>query len=235
MPVNSGKLFVEWSRASASSHLSRNTRSLKSGMMLPSGQPLLQNGMPQSMQRAACSWLFSSREVLLHAAPVLDPLRHRPVVGLLAAVLQEAARISHSRSPRGDAIREGALVVLGEHLHESGRVVVSHLRSTSSALRLRVYWKCRRTSRCTVSRSASVERIEVDRLQVHASLEVAVLVEHVGDAAAHARREVAAGRARGSRRARRSCTRSRDRRRPRRPRQAPLLRTQKRSPATPWK
>jgi hypothetical protein len=39
----------------------RYTRSLKSGMMLLTGQPLLQNGVPQSMQRApwtlACSSL----------------------------------------------------------------------------------------------------------------------------------------------------------------------------------
>ena len=60
MPVNSGKLLVEWRRESASSHLSRKTRSLKSGMMFPSGQPWLQNGMPQSMQRAAWLRVFSS-------------------------------------------------------------------------------------------------------------------------------------------------------------------------------
>ncbi|MNG40824.1 hypothetical protein D3C84_1296130 [compost metagenome] len=36
----------------------RYTRSLKSGMMLLTGQPLLQNGMPQSMQRAP--WIFAS-------------------------------------------------------------------------------------------------------------------------------------------------------------------------------
>jgi glutamate synthase (NADPH/NADH) small chain len=33
----------------------RYTRSLKSGMMLLTGQPLLQNGVPQSMQRAPCT------------------------------------------------------------------------------------------------------------------------------------------------------------------------------------
>ena len=61
VPVNSGKLFVEWRRTSASSHFPRYTRSFQSGMMLPSGQPprpelgFVQNGMPQSMQRAACS------------------------------------------------------------------------------------------------------------------------------------------------------------------------------------
>src|SRR4051794_18496427 len=53
-PVNSGKLLVACRRSMASCQWSRHTRSFQSGMRLPSGQPLLQNGMPQSMQRAAC-------------------------------------------------------------------------------------------------------------------------------------------------------------------------------------
>ena len=55
-PVNSGKLLVACSRSMASCQCSRYTKSFQSGMRLPSGQPLLQNGMPQSMQRPA--WLF---------------------------------------------------------------------------------------------------------------------------------------------------------------------------------
>ena len=43
----------------ASRQRSRYTRSFQSGMRLPSGQPLLQKGMPQSMQREAC--VFSAR------------------------------------------------------------------------------------------------------------------------------------------------------------------------------
>src|SRR5690606_39127971 len=39
-PVNSGKLFVVLRMRIASSHLPRYTASLKSGMTLPSGQPL---------------------------------------------------------------------------------------------------------------------------------------------------------------------------------------------------
>ena len=58
-PVNSGKLLVECSTSMAFFQSPRYTRSLKSGMMLLTGQPLLQNGVPQSMQRAlwilACS------------------------------------------------------------------------------------------------------------------------------------------------------------------------------------
>jgi hypothetical protein len=59
-PVNSGKLFVESSTVQAFSQSWRYTRSLKSGMMLLTGQPLLQNGVPQSMQRAPCTFACSS-------------------------------------------------------------------------------------------------------------------------------------------------------------------------------
>ncbi len=53
-PVNSGKLLVACRRSMASRQWSRYTRSFQSGTMLPSGQPWWQNGMPQSMHRAAC-------------------------------------------------------------------------------------------------------------------------------------------------------------------------------------
>src|SRR5689334_21480515 len=59
-PVNSGKLLVACNRSIAASQSSRYTRSFHSGMMLPSGQPWWQNGMPQSMQRPACSVMIGS-------------------------------------------------------------------------------------------------------------------------------------------------------------------------------
>ena len=59
-PVNSGKLLVECSTAKAFFQSPRYTRSLKSGMMLLTGQPLLQNGVPQSMQRAPCTFASSA-------------------------------------------------------------------------------------------------------------------------------------------------------------------------------
>ena len=59
-PVNSGKLLVACRRSMASRQRSRYTRSFQSGMRLPSGQPLLQNGMPQSMHRDACVCRWSS-------------------------------------------------------------------------------------------------------------------------------------------------------------------------------
>ncbi len=59
-PVNSGKLLVAWSRSMASRQRSRYTRSFQSGIRLPSGQPWLQNGMPQSMHRLAWISRWSS-------------------------------------------------------------------------------------------------------------------------------------------------------------------------------
>ena len=53
-PVNSGKLFVACKRSMASRQFPRYTRSFQSGIKFPSGHPLLQNGIPQSMQRPAC-------------------------------------------------------------------------------------------------------------------------------------------------------------------------------------
>ena len=53
-PVNSGKLLVECRTSIAWRQSWRNTRSFQSGMMLLTGQPFWQNGMPQSMQRAPC-------------------------------------------------------------------------------------------------------------------------------------------------------------------------------------
>ena len=54
-PVNSGKLLVACSWSIASRQRSRYTRSFQSGIRLPSGQPLWQNGTPHSMQRAPWS------------------------------------------------------------------------------------------------------------------------------------------------------------------------------------
>ena len=59
-PVNSGKLLVACRRSIASGQSSRYTRSFHSGIRFPSGQPSWQKGMPQSMQRAPCSFVASS-------------------------------------------------------------------------------------------------------------------------------------------------------------------------------
>ena len=57
-PVNSGKLLVACSRSLAARQLSVRTRSFHSGMRFPSGQPLWQNGIPQSIQRLAWVWIL---------------------------------------------------------------------------------------------------------------------------------------------------------------------------------
>jgi len=59
-PVNSGKLLVACKARIACCQRSRYTRSFQSGMTLFRGQPLWQNGTPQSMQRAPCVFSFSS-------------------------------------------------------------------------------------------------------------------------------------------------------------------------------
>jgi hypothetical protein len=51
-PVNSGKLLVECRTSIASRQFCLKTRSFQSGMMLLIGHPVMQNGVPQSMQRA---------------------------------------------------------------------------------------------------------------------------------------------------------------------------------------
>ncbi len=70
-PVNSGKLLVECSTSMAFFQSPRYTRSLKSGMMLFTGQPLLQKGVPQSMQRALCTLAWGSLNAMTNSFQVL--------------------------------------------------------------------------------------------------------------------------------------------------------------------
>ncbi len=60
LPVNSGKLFVSCRTRSASCQRLRCTSSFQSGIRFPSGQPMWQNGTPQSIQRDACARTLSS-------------------------------------------------------------------------------------------------------------------------------------------------------------------------------
>jgi hypothetical protein len=93
-PVNSGKLLVLCSTLIAFFQSPRYTRSLKSGMMLLTGQPLLQNGVPQSMQRAPCILACSASgddEFLV----VLQTFRNRGVALFDALVFHEAGGLSH--------------------------------------------------------------------------------------------------------------------------------------------
>src|SRR5438128_446082 len=131
-PVHSGKLFVACRRSIASRQWSLYTRSFQSGMMLPSGQPWWQNGMPQSMQRAACffssSWgkgrytSFQSRTRsstgrvghflrLISRKPVTLPTRGPDELG---------ERRLAPLGPRPRLGREGAPGGLRHHLDEPG-------------------------------------------------------------------------------------------------------------------
>ena len=58
-PVNSGKLFVAASRMYAPFQSPLYNRSFHSGIRLSTGQLQWQNGIPQSMQREACSFRSS--------------------------------------------------------------------------------------------------------------------------------------------------------------------------------
>ena len=77
------------------------------------------------------------------------------------------------------------------------------------------------------------DAVDVDQLVVVAVDEVAIEIEHVGEAAGEARAEVEAGAAEHDRPRRRSCIRSSGRPRLRSTAIAPELRTAKRSPARP--
>ena len=88
-PVNSGKLFVACSRSIASIQSLRQTRSFHSGIRFPSGQPVWQNGIPQSMHRPAWSVMIGSSarpgRSRVDLFPVVDPLVHRSPLGDLRA------------------------------------------------------------------------------------------------------------------------------------------------------
>ena len=99
-PVNSGKLLVACSRSIASRHRSVRTRSFHSGIRLPSGQPLWQNGIPQSMQRLAWCCSVVVREVLVDLVPVARRRSTgRRLRRLAVGVLEETLGIRHWRPP----------------------------------------------------------------------------------------------------------------------------------------
>ena len=94
-PVNSGKLLVLCRISIALRQSLRYTRSLKSGMMLLTGQPLLQKGVPQSMQRAPCTLACAAVKRDDEFLVVLDALGDGRVALLDALVLHEPRDLSH--------------------------------------------------------------------------------------------------------------------------------------------
>src|SRR4051812_17630686 len=140
-PVNSGKLLVACSWRIASSQRSRYTRSFQSGIRLPSGQPLWQNGTPHSMQRAPCSassvsgrWSTNSLKSPTRSfgsrsgTPTRWTFRNAPS----SPIERDALLGQEALAARGHRLRAGLLllggellehaaVVLGEDLDELGR------------------------------------------------------------------------------------------------------------------
>ena len=204
-------------------------------------------------ERAA---LVAERDAAVHAArrlrarPLLgraartisrqsrDALLDRALVLLRARDLQEALRITHDSRPPSlrlrSALLEYAPPLVRHHLHEPALAPTSRARACPCALRVCAHVLLdERADDLLVLGASSGSSSTIAWL--HARRERAVVVEHVGDAAAHAGARSCGPSARGRRPCRPSCTRSRDRRRPRRPRSAPLLRTANRSPARPAK
>src|SRR5271165_6782477 len=207
-PVNSGKLFVACSRSAATAQSEWYTRSFHSGMRLPSGQPLWQNGIPQSMHRAACrsarsraNGSYTSRQSVSRTSTG----RRR---GVSRAVVKNpfGSPIASCPSPvRGrhhGLVHVTALALGGRGRHEDPLVVLRHdLGEPLHRLVPRGEQPpgdrgpgFRVVPRHHVAQERDVgllERVEVHHLRVQPGLRQ---VEHVGDAAGHARREVPPGR-----------------------------------------
>src|SRR5438309_5882888 len=195
-PVNSGKLLVECSRSIASRQRPRYTRSFQSGMMFPSGQPLWQKGMPQSMQRAPWRLSTSSGVRSSNSRQCFS----RSGTGCLWTFSRSNSRkpVILPMSDRREACGVGVEVLLGEHLPVLDRHDPDEMRDRLLPARQeppgdrRVRVVVVALDQRPDSREILlVERLELDHALVAALLERAVVVEHVGDAAAHAGGEVA--------------------------------------------
>src|SRR5262245_18026258 len=204
-PVNSGKLFVACNRSLAPCQRSWYTRSFHSGMRFPSGQPVWQKGMPQSMQRAPwvrtlsagkssySSFQSSTRTGIgrrfgnsrsFFIKPVVSPTghRHHRFVDVDAPLERVALGLEHP------------LEVLGEDLRESLDIAPPRrqdLLGDRRARELEVHGD-ERAQRLDV---LVVECVDVDHLVVHTPVERAVRVPYEREAATHSGREIAAGRA----------------------------------------
>src|SRR4051794_36812493 len=203
-PVNSGKLLVACRRSMASCQWSRQTRSFQSGMRLPSGHPLLQNGMPQSMHRDACAFnspsgngSYTSCQSRMRTGTgrrvgVLRPCFRNPVGSAMcgrhhcfehvfALLLCEPHRFEHS------------LVVLREHLDEVAHLVVPAGEDARRHGRvgLRLVLADDRPQPLAV---VVFDWIDVDHLEVEPAGEGVVRVVHEREPTGHAGAEVAARR-----------------------------------------
>ena len=218
--MNSGKLFVECSRSMAARQSPRCTRSFQSGIRLPSGQPVWQNGTPQSMQRCACSRtrpLLGLRLLLgVVAQPLLDragtAARGGAAAGTRAGQSPATARPS-SRSARSASTRRRSFGITFTKRGQR-RVPVGQQARARPRLSVR-----RRVALDEIAQQRDVDRVgdrlEADHLVVDARAERPVAVEHEGRCRRSCRPRSCDRSGRAPRRRRRSCTRSRGRRRPR--------------------
>ncbi len=171
-----------------------------------------QKGTPQSMQRAPCSRSSASGRVQQELAGSRARARAGPARGSRGARSAGSRRACPSgrvtrrrsractarrRSSAARRSREHALVVVRHDLHEGARASSSLQAARARARRpaSRCARACSSTSARSSSASASASSSKPTMPVLQRSREVAVLVEHVGDAAAHAGGEVAPGRA----------------------------------------
>src|SRR5439155_14636496 len=196
-PVKSGKLFGEWGRSIASRQRPRYTRSFQSGMMFPSGQPLWQKGMPQSMQRAPWRLRTSSGVRSSNSRQCFS----RSGTGCLWTFSRSNSRkpVILPMSDRREACGVGIEVLLGEHLpvldrHDSDEMrdrLLPAREEPPGDRRVRVVVVAL-DQRAEGREVPLVEGVDLDHALVASLPERAVVVEHVGDGAPHAGGETAA-------------------------------------------
>src|SRR5262249_54417935 len=170
-------------------------------MMFPSGQPLWQKGMPQSMQRApwvrrTSSGVFSSnsRQCLSRVATgslctFSRSNSRKPVILPIVRTRQTAARRAASVSRC--CFASTLAYSTGMTFTNCFCACFQSARSRAATPeRVRPWWRWTR-SWIVVRASAGRGGPDRPRAEIAAGGEGAVVVQHVGAAAAHARREVA--------------------------------------------
>src|SRR3954470_7491272 len=177
-------------------------------MRFPSGQPWWQNGTPHSMQRAP--WCCSSTSGSVRTNSRWSPTRScgsrsscsarenflkpptSPTMRLLVLALAREEPVPAGRDRLVAVLLERGAVVVRHHLHEAElrRLPVVEQPCGDDGIGAALVLVQQLTQEIQI---LVLEGLEADELLVAALLERPVLVEHVGDPAAHSRSEVAAG------------------------------------------
>src|SRR5208337_3120991 len=167
-------------------------RSFQSGITLPRGQPLLQKGTPQSMQRAAWTRTFSSGKLPCTSCQS----RRRSATGRMGVGSRR-----YSTNPVGlpistsclDPVRQRPPIVPRKDLHEllrEARPFSQNLVRAFAAGVLEVPPQRAQDGLLVLFG----DLLEIHHARIAATRKVSVLVQHVSDAAAHPGGKVAAGR-----------------------------------------